>query len=70
MLNVDYLSMAELEAGMDYIRQTPSEHGTLKMIVRRPQEDERALIDPRRFGNSVFTDHSHECTLHSVARPE
>jgi hypothetical protein len=41
MLNVDYLSMAELEAGMDYIRQAPSEHGTLKMIVRRPQEDER-----------------------------
>ena len=45
MLNVDYLSMAELEAGMDYIRQAPSEHGTLKLIVRRPQEDQRAVID-------------------------
>jgi len=45
MLNVEYLSMAELEAGMDYIRQAPSEHGTLKLIVRRPQEDQRAVID-------------------------
>ena len=45
MLNVEYLSMAELEAGMDHIRQAPSEHGTLKMIVRRPQEDERDVTD-------------------------
>jgi MOSC domain-containing protein YiiM len=45
MLNVDYLSMEELEAGMDHIRQAPSEQGTLKLIVRRPQEDERDLTD-------------------------
>jgi len=41
MLNVEYLSMAELEAGLDHIRQAPGQHGRLKMIVRRPQEDER-----------------------------
>src|SRR5688572_669420 len=45
MLNVDYLSMTELEAGLEYLRQAPKDNGTLRMIVRRPQEDERAMID-------------------------
>jgi hypothetical protein len=40
-----YLSMTELEAGMDYIRQSPKENGTLKMIVRRPVEDEREVVE-------------------------
>jgi hypothetical protein len=43
--NVEYLSMSELEAGMEHIRRAPKDHGTLKMIVRRPQADERDLID-------------------------
>jgi hypothetical protein len=45
MLNVEYLSMSELEAGMDHIRWAPRDNGTLKMIVRRPQSDERDIID-------------------------
>jgi hypothetical protein len=44
MLNVQYLSMTELEAGMDHIRQSPKDHGTLKMIVRRPNVDEREVL--------------------------
>ena len=45
MLNkVEHLSMSELEAGMDYLRQTPRETGTLKMIVRRPAVDEREVL--------------------------
>ncbi len=44
MLNVQYLSMTELEAGMDHIRQSPSDHGTLRMIVRRPNVDEREVL--------------------------
>lgn len=36
--------MAELEAGMEYIRQSPKDHGTLKMIVRRPQDDGRETV--------------------------
>ena len=43
--NVEYLSMSELEAGMEHIRRAPKDHGTLKMIVRRPQEDERDSIE-------------------------
>jgi hypothetical protein len=45
MLNVEYLSMTELEAGLDYLRQAPKDNGTLRMIVRRPREDEREMID-------------------------
>jgi hypothetical protein len=45
MLNIEYLSMSQLEEGMEHIRQAPKDHGTLKMIVRRPREDERDVID-------------------------
>ncbi len=44
MLEVQYLSMSQLEAGMEYIRHAPRENGTLKMIVRRPREDERDIL--------------------------
>jgi len=44
MLNVLHLSIMELEAGMDHIRQSPKENGLLKMIVRRPAVDEREAI--------------------------
>lgn len=42
---VKHLSMTELEAGMEYIRQSPKDHGVLKMITRRPIDDEREIID-------------------------
>jgi len=44
MLNVQHVSMAELEAGMDHIRQSPKDNGTLMMIVRRPNVDGREVI--------------------------
>ena len=44
MLNVQHLSIMELEAGMDYIRQSPTDNGVLKLIVRRPAVDEREVI--------------------------
>ena len=45
MLNAQHVSMAELEAGMDHIRQSPKDNGTLMMIVRRPNVDEREVVD-------------------------
>ena len=44
--------MAELEAGLEHIRQSPKDGGTVEMIVRRPQVNEReilavARLDPR-----------------------
>jgi hypothetical protein len=45
MLNAEYLSIAELEAGLEHIRRAPRDHGVLEMIVQRPQIDERRVID-------------------------
>ena len=38
-------SWAELEAGLDYIRQSPKNHGTLEGIVIRPQKDARLVLE-------------------------
>ncbi|MDQ2690803.1 MAG: MOSC domain-containing protein [Chloroflexota bacterium] len=42
---LQYVSKEQLEAGMDYIRQSPKDLGLLKMIVRRPLEDEREILE-------------------------
>ena len=44
METVTHVPMAELESGMEYIRQSPKDHGILKMIVRRPCEDDREIV--------------------------
>jgi len=36
--------MPELEAGLEEIRRSPKNHGELKLIVRRPAEDEREIL--------------------------
>lgn len=47
MLLTDFrpLTMAELEAGLDEIRQAPKDEGLLQMIVRRPQIAEREVLE-------------------------
>ena len=45
MLETYHLSMEALEAGLDEIRQSPRENGIVKLIVRRPNVDERELVD-------------------------
>jgi MOSC domain-containing protein YiiM len=49
MLQAEYLSMMELETGLDHIRQAPKNHGTLKMIVCRPNVEERAVLQEGRL---------------------
>lgn len=41
---VKHLSMTELEAGLDEIRRAPKDEGTLELIVRRPQTEEREIL--------------------------
>jgi MOSC domain-containing protein YiiM len=45
MLETDHLSLAELEAGMEYIRKSPSEIGVVMQIVLRPRTDEREVVN-------------------------
>ena len=37
--------MAELEAGLDEVRRTPADDGTVALIVRRPAPDEREILE-------------------------
>lgn len=41
----EHTSLAELEAGLDHIRQAPPERGRVEMIVRRPAENEREILE-------------------------
>ena len=44
MTDIKHLTGAELEAGLDEIRQSPKEEGVLALIVRRPGTDEREVL--------------------------
>ena len=44
MLSAQHLTMAELEAGLDEIRRSPTDGGLLELIVRRPRVDEREAL--------------------------
>lgn len=41
---IKHLSIAELETGLDFIRQSPKDEGMLEMIVRRPYVDGREVL--------------------------
>ena len=45
MVTLTHLTMDELEAGLDLIRQSPTDEGRLELIVRRPQIDARELLE-------------------------
>ena len=40
-----HLTMDELEAALDHLRQTPKDDGLVELIVRRPQVDHREVMD-------------------------
>ncbi|MEM7165751.1 MAG: MOSC domain-containing protein [Planctomycetota bacterium] len=44
MGEVRHLAAAELEAGLDHIRQAPQDRGALELIVRRPADGEREVL--------------------------
>jgi hypothetical protein len=44
MLEATHLTLTELEASLDTIRQSPKEAGVLAMIVRRPAVGEREVL--------------------------
>jgi hypothetical protein len=42
---MDHVAAPALEAGLDDIRLAPSDHGRVELIVRRPAENEREILD-------------------------
>ncbi len=49
MTAITHLTMAELEAGLDDICQSPPDEGRLEWIVRRPRTNEREVLDQGRL---------------------
>jgi MOSC domain-containing protein YiiM len=45
MSPIKHLTMEELEAGLETIRQAPTDFGSLQLIVRRPQVDLRETLE-------------------------
>jgi hypothetical protein len=45
MTTVRHLTTEEIEAGLDEIQQSPNDDGVLKLIVRRPRENEREVLE-------------------------
>ena len=45
MTSALYLDTATLEEGLDHIRQSPREVGTIEMIIRRPDVDQREELE-------------------------
>jgi len=43
-MRLTFLTTEELEAGLEQIRQSPKDAGTLELIVRRPQVNEREIL--------------------------
>ena len=43
-MEIKHLTKEELEAGLDEIRKAPKDRGLLEMIVRRPEVDEREVL--------------------------
>lgn len=42
---LNHLTMEQLEASLDHIRQSPSNNGVVELIVRRPRVDTREVLE-------------------------
>jgi hypothetical protein len=50
---MDHLAATALEAGLDDIRMAPSDHGRVELIVRRPAENEREVLEEATLDPAV-----------------
>jgi MOSC domain len=53
-----HLTLEQMEAGLESIRQSPKDTGTLKLIVRRPQTETREVLEEAQLdpGNGLVGD--------------
>ena len=73
---IDHLTLADLEAGLDHIRNAPKEQGVLDMIVRRPEVDAREVIEVGQLDAAVglvgdnWQDRSSSRSADGLAHPD
>lgn len=46
---LNHLTMTQLEAAVNHVRESPKDNGVVEMIVRRPQVDAREVVDEAHF---------------------
>ena len=51
--SVTYLTIEELNAGLDEVRRSPKEDGVLEMIVRRPEIDKREVLEEAELNQEM-----------------
>ena len=49
----NHLTMEQLEAGLDHIRQSPKDEGLVELIVRRPQVEMREVLEEAELSTTV-----------------
>ncbi len=52
-IKMKHLTLDELEAGLETIRQSPQDNGVLEMIVIRPSTDERTVLHEGELDTAV-----------------
>src|SRR6266571_2125679 len=45
VMELAHLALDDLETGLDHIRRSPRDEGRLELIVRRPAENEREVLE-------------------------
>ena len=50
MVTARHLTLEELNVGLDNIRQSPKDSGVLEMIVRRPETEQREVLEEGELG--------------------
>ena len=49
MANVKHLTLEQMQAGLEHIRQSPKDAGVLQLIVRRPESEQREVLKEGRL---------------------
>jgi len=50
---VRHLTTEELEAALDHLRQAPKDDGVIELIVRRPEVDQREVLDEAELDTTL-----------------
>ena len=70
MPTIVHLTNEQLEAGLDHIRQSPKDGGTLELIVRRPQTEEREVLETGELDPSYGLVGDNWCQRASADNPD
>jgi hypothetical protein len=69
-MDVKHLTMQELEAALDHLRDSPKDNGVVQLIVRRPQVDHREVIEAAEFDTAKGLIGDNWCVRPSKKTPD